>query len=267
MSIKPQLRSAILAQSLPPPSDTLLTSLITARNPPPPLPSLLATARARLLACDLTSSTAIDTTATAVLPTPPGGRDDDDGGGGGGGYLATPELKITTDVYVQVVDVENLSLSRWEQIEELEAVEKGETTRGREIIRVIDDGDENGENGATQTGTASSSRIRQRSGTSARQGHQGTAQAGKNATHRLAVQDRTGRRLYALELRRIESVGVGKTNIGEKILLRAGTVIARGTILLTPDNCVLLGGKIEAWHKSWVDGRLTRLKEAVQADR
>ena len=258
MSIKPQLRSAILAQSLPPPSDSLLTSLTTARNPPPPLPSLLATARARLLACDLTSSTAIDASATAVLPPPPGSRDDE------AGFLAVPELKIPADVYVQVVDVENLSLSRWEQIEELEAVEKGETTRGREIIRVTADDDENGENnpgGATQA----SSRTQQRSGSAARQNS--APQAGKNATHRLAVQDRAGRRLYAIELRRVEGVGVGKTNIGEKILLKAGTVIARGTILLTPDNSVLLGGKIEAWHKSWADGRLARLKEAVQAER
>lgn len=278
MSLKSQLRNAILTQSLPPPSDTLLTSLTTARNPPPPLPSLLATARARLLACDLTSSSSsssssqpssspsvVDSSALAALPTPPSSSNSRNGEAE---YLSIPELKLTTDVYVQVLDVENLSLSRWEQIEELEAVVRGETTRGREVIRVTaDDDDQVHEDGSTQASTRTQ---RQRSGPSSNGNNNNnpgvsTAQAGKNATHRLTVQDRTGRRLHALELRRIDGIGVNKTSIGEKILLKGGTVIARGTILLTPDNCVLLGGKIEAWHKAWVEGRLARLKEAVEA--
>lgn len=248
MSIKRQLQAAITAQSLPPPSPTLLTSLTTARNPPPPLPSLLATARARLLACDLTSSAAadiVDLSALAALPD------------ANGEYLATPEVKFTTDVYLQVVDVENLSLSRWEQIEQLEAVERGETRRGREVIRVTADDDD--DNVGTQTTMASRAQQRPAANNTA-------AQAGKNATHRLTVQDCKGRRLHALELRRIDGIGIdGKTNIGEKIMVKAGTVIARGNILLTPDNCILLGGKIEAWHKAWVEGRLGRLKEAVGA--
>jgi RecQ-mediated genome instability protein 1 len=41
-------------------------------------------------------------------------------------------------------------------------------------------------------------------------------------------------------------------------------VIARGMVLLEPDKCIMLGGKIEAWQKAWVDGRLTRLKEEIQ---
>lgn len=148
-------------------------------------------------------------------------------------------------MHVQVVDVENLSLSRWEQIEELEAIEKGERTRGREVIRVTDeDGDE----------TAS-------------QQARNVAYAAANAVHRLVVQDRMGKRIYAVELRRIQRVGVGKTNIGEKIMLKAGTVVARGTVLLTPESCVLLGGRVEAWHEKWTKERMKRLKDAVGSDR
>lgn len=65
----------------------------------------------------------------------------------------------------------------------------------------------------------------------------------------------------------MERMGVGRTAMGEKILLKAGTVVARGTVLLTPDTCVLLGGRVEAWQKVWMDGRLSRLKEAVGGDR
>ena len=68
MDLTAQLRASLLAQSFPPPSTPFLTSLLTTRSPPPPLPSLLATAKARLLACDLTSSTSIDRAMLATLP-------------------------------------------------------------------------------------------------------------------------------------------------------------------------------------------------------
>lgn len=243
MDLSSQLRAAILSQSLPVPSPSLLTSLTTSRNPPPPLPSLVATAKARLLACDLTSSTLLDSPA-ASLPLSIGDAH-------------AKDTRLPRDVHVQVVDVENLSLSVWEQVEELEAVERGERTRGREVVRVTaedDDGITGGNEGSqTQTTT-------QRRATA-------TATAGKNATHRLTLQDCNGKRVFALEMRRMDRIGIGKTCMGEKLLLKAGTAVARGTVLLTPDLCVFLGGKIEAWQKAWMEGRLARLREAVGSDR
>lgn len=141
---------------------------------------------------------------------------------------------------MQVLDVENLALSRWEQIEEMEAIARGEATRGREVVHVTEEGDDQ----------APSVRA-----------------AGKNATHRLVLQDSTGAKIYALELRRMDGIGVGKTQIGEKMLLKTGTVVARGTVLLEPTTCVLLGGRVEAWQRAWVEGRLTRLREAVEDER
>lgn len=82
--------------------------------------------------------------------------------------------------------------------------------------------------------------------------------------HRVVLQDRAGKKMFAIELKRVQGLDVGKTCIGEKILLKPGTVIARGTVLLTPENTVLLGGKIEAWHKAWTEGRLDRLKAAAR---
>ncbi|KAJ4135950.1 hypothetical protein NW768_003553 [Fusarium equiseti] len=233
-----QLKASILAQNLPHPTPTFLNSLINARSPPPPINSLVATAKARLLAADLTSSAIISTSAIQSFPP------DVDS-------TTSREKRLPKPVHVQVLDIENLTLSRWEQVEEMEAVARGETTRGREVIRVTAEDDDDNE--GTQT---------QRPGGNRNTG--GPKPAGKNATHRLVLQDCKGTKIFALELRRHNGIGVGKTQIGEKIILKAGTLIARGMVLLEPDKMLILGGKIEAWQKTWVDGRLARLKEEIQ---
>lgn len=145
-------------------------------------------------------------------------------------------------MHVQILDIEDLSRSRWSQAEELEAVERGETTRGREVIRVRAEDAENG-GASTQPGASS---------------------GGANAMHRLVLQDRAGKQMFAMELKRLPGLDLGKTGIGEKMLLKPGTVIARGTVLLNPEHTVLLGGKIETWHKAWSEGRLTRLQAAAR---
>lgn len=204
------------------------------------------------------------------------------------------ERVLSSDIHVQVLDIENLSRSRWEQVEELEALERGEGTRGREIIRLpngaaagdADDEDAldlgEGESQAPNGGQASS-RVNSgargaaegvgtsapTAGAGAGNANSGTASAaaGRNATHRLVLQDCKGQSVYAMELKRIDQIGVGVTAIGEKFMLRSGTVVARGTVLLEPGNCVVLGGRIEAWQKPWVEGRLKRLREAVGEER
>ncbi|KAG5656188.1 hypothetical protein KAF25_009064 [Fusarium avenaceum] len=243
MDLSSQLRASILVQNLPHPTTTFLNSLVTARSPPPPLPSLLATAKARLLTADLTSSTIINTSSIQSFPSEADSTE-------------SREKRLPRPVHVQVLDIENLALSRWEQVEEMEAVARGETTRGREVVRVTaEDDDDNVVEGQTQTQTQRTAGARNTAG---------PKPAGKNATHRLVLQDCKGTKLYALELRRFDGIGVGKTQIGEKMLLKAGTVIARGMVLLEPDKCVVLGGKIEAWQKTWLDGRLARLKEEIR---
>ncbi|OAA49615.1 hypothetical protein NOR_01538 [Metarhizium rileyi] len=228
-----RLLTSITSQSLPPPSHSLMTSL-GARTPRPPLSSLVATAKARLLAADLTSSTYLDRSQLSAFPT-------------GSDSVTVKELRLRSDTHVQVVDVENLNLSRWDQIEKMEAVERGESTRGREVIRVADEEVAGAERETPTGGT----------------GTRGVIAASRKATHRLVLQDCEGTMLYAVELKRIDGVGVGKTSIGCKAVLRSGTVVSRGTVLLTTENCVFLGGKIDAWHDAWMSGRKARLKEAA----
>ncbi|KAF6828558.1 RecQ mediated genome instability protein Rmi1 [Colletotrichum plurivorum] len=230
MDLTAQICAALQSQSFPTPS-TAWTATLTSRVPTPPLPSLVATAKARLLASDLTTPGLLDPGATASFPSTSG---------------ETLEARLDRDVHCQVLDVENLSLSRWEQVEELEAVARGEQTTGRRVVRLAA---EEAEYDNVDDGDAPRPRRQQK----------------RNATHRLVLQDFKGNKVYAVELRRIEKIGVGSTNIGEKVVLKGGTVIARGTVLLEPERYVVLGGKVEAWQKAWVEGRMARLQEAVGA--
>ncbi|WQF78618.1 Putative RecQ mediated genome instability protein [Colletotrichum destructivum] len=243
MDLTTQIRSALNSQSFPTPSIPW-TTILTSRVPTPPLPSLIATAKARLLASDLTTADLLDPSSTAVLPKI---------------NPKTPEAVLPKNVPCQVLDIENLSLSRWEQVEELEAVARGEQTSGRRVVRLAaaDDPDYDNLDDGPGPGPAGVGAGRQ----------QQQLQQRQNATHRLVLQDCKGQKVYAMELRRMERIGIGSTNIGEKIMLKKGTVIARGTVLLESNNCVLLGGKIDAWQKAWVEGRMARLKEAVESER
>ena len=138
-------------------------------------------------------------------------------------------------IAVQVLAVEDMSKSRWEQIEAIEALERGEGTKGREIIRVAatEEDDESG----------------------------GVAKGG--GPHKLALQDATGKRVYGIELKGLEGVGLGMS-MGCKMVLR-DVVVARGMVLLEPVTVTVLGGKIEGLHKAWKEGRKAELRAAIEA--
>lgn len=236
-----QLLALLQTYNLPPPSHKWLQTLIATRNPPPPLPSLAMTAKTRLLAADLTTPGLLD---AALIPTICFAD-----------VINSPSVKETrlrSDVYAQVLEVENLSRSRWDQIEELEAIERGEQTRGREIVRLPVH--------ASLDGDDSSSAVRETAAAP-----DPTGAAVRNATHRLLLQDCRGQKVYGFELVHIPEIAVGVLPIGAKILLKKGTVVARGSILLEPKTCQMLGGKVEAWQRSWLDGRLARLRDAAGA--
>ncbi|KAI8962121.1 hypothetical protein F5Y11DRAFT_323896 [Daldinia sp. FL1419] len=243
-----QIRSALQNQGLPTPSLTWIQGAMPNRNPLPPLPALVATVKTRLLAADLTSP-GLWESPTPAFPS----------------NLGNPEVKeakLPRDVLVQVLDIDNISKSKWDQVEELEAIARGEQTRGREIIRLPTGNEEDEESGTASqnvpTATGRNAVVNAKVANA--------AAASKNATHKLVLQDCKGQKVHGLELKRIERIGIGSLNIGEKMILKRGATVARGTILLEPTTCAVLGGKVEAWHRAWMDGRLARLKEAVGAD-
>lgn len=252
MDLPTQLLSSLQAQDLPLPSPTWLASLIAARNPPPPLASLVATARARLLASDLTTPGLLDASYATSHSLPPAAA------------AAAVAVALPRAVVVQVLDLEDVSRSRWEQVEELEAIERGEGTRGRRVVRLPVGGDGEGEHGDGEEGN---DRQGQGRGPGAAPVAAGPGAGGaRNATHKLVLQDARGQKVFALELKRVGRIGVGMTNIGEKILLKRGATLARGVVMLEPSTCTVLGGKVDAWQKPWLEGRLARLREAALAN-
>jgi RecQ-mediated genome instability protein 1 len=138
-----------------------------------------------------------------------------------------------------VLDVEDIGRSRWSQVEALEAQERGETTKGREVVRVLPA--EEGPDGAAATAAG---------------GGGGHASAGP---HKLLLQDAKGTKVYGLEVRGIQGVSVGMA-IGAKLVLRDFEV-ARGVVLLEPRCVEVLGGKVDASDRKWRDERKKVLKE------
>ncbi len=104
--------------------------------------------------------------------------------------------------------IENISKSRWSQIENLEAAERGETTKGREIVRVVpnnsnDMGTEGDEGGGSGSGPG-------------RGGGGGGGAGMLNGMSKLRVQDAKGTNVFAMELRSVNGVRVGM-GIGCKV--------------------------------------------------
>ncbi|OTA55809.1 hypothetical protein K449DRAFT_387843 [Hypoxylon sp. EC38] len=250
-NVAAQIRANLQSQGLPTASIAWIQSAMPNRNPLPPLPALVATVKTRLLAADLTNPALFDLPTPSLPPN-----------------LGNPEVqetKLDRDVPVQVLDIDNLSQSKWGQVEELESIMRGEKTRGREIIRLpTHNEDEDDGRVGESVPAATQSATGRNAATNAQIA--AAAATSLNATHRLVLQDCKGQKIYGLELKRVERIGVGTLNIGEKMMLKRGTKVARGVILLEPTTCVILGGKVEAWQKAWVDGRLARLREAVSAD-
>lgn len=139
-----------------------------------------------------------------------------------------------------MLGVEDLSKSRWEQLEAIEMQERGEMTKGREIIRVVETG-EGGDGGLARAPSGA---------------------GGSWGPHRLVLQDVKGQTVHGLELKTVKGLGVGMS-IGTKIVL-SGVVVARGVVLLEPETVVVLGGKIDALHKVWVENRKKDLLAAVE---
>jgi RecQ-mediated genome instability protein 1 len=196
-------------------------------RPSTPIAALQRTALFRILATDLSSSIQAPSPAS-LFPANISSPD-------------TQELKLAGPIAVQVLDIEDIGHSRWSQVENIEAHERGEMTKGREIIRVVAD-ETNSDPNHTPEAMASS------------------------GPHKLLLQDCKGTNVYAFELDSINGVSV-QMPIGSKLVLKDVTV-ARGVILLEPKSVEVLGGKVEAWDKKWRNERKSTLKRkaVISAD-
>jgi RecQ-mediated genome instability protein 1 len=203
------------------PTTAWLTKFLATQRPSVPLPALKQTAQVRLTHTDIT--TTFEKSGTSTRTFPPDIHD-----------ASIRERRIQGPIIVQVLDIEDIARSKWSQVEALEAEERGETTKGREIIRVVPG--EPGEND-NQTTTQSS------------------------GPHKLTLQDAQGTSAYGFELSTVEGIGMNM-NIGTKLVLK-DVAVARGVLLLEPGSVVVLGGRIDELHKAWKRKRKETLKNAA----
>jgi hypothetical protein len=72
--------------------------------------------------------------------------------------------------------------------------------------------------------------------------------------------------VVTLEKVRVLKVGLSDDgmSVGMKTMLKVGSVVRRGVVMLAPENVNVLGGKVGTWDKIWRDGRMERLKRALE---
>lgn len=199
-----------------PPNPTWLQSFLSstssANRPNTPILAQQKTALFRILSTDLTTSVQ-PSSQSGLLPAD----------------VSSPEVKervLAGPITVQVLDIEDIGRSCWSQVETLEAQERGEMTKGREVIRVVPDEERNNPE-ATPTPSSTTS-----------------------GPHKLLLQDPGGRKVCGFELTPIPGIDIQQMSIGAKLVLK-NVIVARGVALLEPKGVEVLGGKVEAWDKKW----------------
>ena len=208
--------------------DEWLLTFLSCQRPATPTPALIQTALFRILSSDIrpTLQANQDTCLPASI-----------------GDVTCREKTTTSSIVVQVLSVEDLSKSRWEQIEAIEAFERGEQKKGREIIRAIDTADSDEHPGSVSR----------------------AHRAAHGGPHKLLLQDAAGTQVWAVEMSPIEGINMSMS-IGAKLVVRKA-VVARGVVLLDNANCAFLGGKIEELHGAWKEKRKEELRSQIQASR
>lgn len=151
------------------PRPTWLSQSLSSQRQLPAGPALLASLKFRILASDITESLQ----PHANLCFPLSAHDSD-----------AKSVTLPGPIAVQVVAVEDVGVSRVEQIDRIEMAERGEIQRGREVIRVVPEGDGVG----TQAGAV--------------QGEQKV----KTGPCKVLLEDAGGRRVYGIELKAVEGV-------------------------------------------------------------
>lgn len=263
-----QLSNALLTRHNLPVSSAWLAEFLASRgtNALPPLPALTSTAHFRLLASDIRTSLS-PTTPKNVFPEDVAGVD-------------IKERRLEGTVIVQVLDVIDVGSSKWSQVEAIESVETGEEVRGREVIRTVAAVDSSTSTTTpTAPSTASTTTTKKLTTGPHRlliQDARGTqvfafesvkipkialsiSASATTPTPILPLASATNASSANQQLQQqslpppppppqIDDPGM---LIGCKLLLRPGASVRRGVVMLRPEDCVVLGGKVDAWDRKW----------------
>lgn len=155
------------------PRPTWLSHTLSSQRQLPTGPALFASLKFRILASNITES--LQPHANLCFPATTHNAD-------------AISVTLPGPIAVQVMAVEDVGVSRVEQIDKIEMAERGEIQRGREVIRVVPEGDGVG----TQAGGG---------------GVAGQAeQKVKTGPCKVLLEDAGGRRVYGIELKPVEGI-------------------------------------------------------------
>lgn len=225
----PAVSDSLVQLGYPKPSQQWLQSLVSVRVVPP-LPALIATAKIKLSKWDLLTPGLFSADSPPPSYLPPNVAQPD-----------KKELVIRGPIVLQVLEVYDIGKSKWEQIEAIESIERGEKTKGREIIRAIPSEDaENGED-------AFAASVAQNKG--------------NNGPHKLLLQDYKGTQMYGTEVSPVAKVGI-TMSIGTKVVVR-NLAVARGVAMLDGNNTTVLGGEIKELNEKWAKERKKKLQDGM----
>lgn len=209
--------SAFLASKGFAPKQAWVTNFLSTQRANVPLQALQSSAMFRMIHGDITTSIQASTSNTFPADIL---------------NASIKERMLQGPIPVQIMDMDDMSQSKWTQAEALEAIERGETTRGREIIRVVAS-----ENDSDQTQSPST-----------------------HGPHKLTLQDANGTQVFAFELSPIPGINLSKLVIGSKLVLR-DVKVARSVVTLEVRSCTVSGGKLDQLHQAWIAGRKENLRE------
>ncbi|POS84664.1 hypothetical protein EPUL_002768 [Erysiphe pulchra] len=253
LPIQNQITTLMASQGLPVLHPSFINSILTGSSSirQQPITAIVATVKHRLLCSDINKNSIkndnhILSPTSSCLPIR---------------IINNKQIEasiLNQDVFVQVLDVEDLGRSKWDQLESLEAEKRGETTKGREIIRTVVPApsfEEEQEGLSTATSVTESNQPQNQNKILEKQG---------KGPFKLIVEDWRGTKTWALELKKVEKIGMPPTmNIGCKIWLRKGCKVARGMLLMEPTTVSIIDGKIDIRDKAWKNEREKILREAL----
>lgn len=167
---------------------------------------------------------------------------------------------VERDTLFQIVFLENVSHSIQDQYDELMSsydvegvgADRLKYTRQRVVRQINVEGDEQGNPQEQEV-------------------KQGNTINNSNATFKLTLQDTSGNVAYGIELGKLSFLS-GKNfssgfpiQLGTKLLVKAGTKLFKGVLLLNQDNVEFLGGLVPEWNQDLQQKHMTYLKKRIEA--
>ncbi|KAK9315684.1 hypothetical protein V1524DRAFT_428704 [Lipomyces starkeyi] len=165
------------------------------------------------------------------------------------GIATMRSTTITGPVTFQIAEVQEIGISKSEQLRKIEEGISESGDSGRKVVRDVPTDGEHAEeidaNGRVQNGTAMANGLQFHTFSDAQPGKTRSPIVGKKFC-KVLLQDPLGRCYWALESKPINDLEVG-LKLGTKVTLSNFTVW-RGVIMLKPTSVVIHGGAIDEWN-------------------